>query len=146
MPIDAQILERSRATDAFKQALRRYATRSDVEEIVTTRHLPRVKVLRLVTQLLHAHPEFQVERVHVDARSGCSDFEGHLVVEGAGEARVFEFVWDCRWRAEQEGWTDCFGFPDQIRAASEFDWRCFAEWKERPASTFESGGSTVRSA
>lgn len=146
MPIDPQILQRSRATEAFKQALRRYATRSDVDQIVTTRHLPRVKVLRLVTQLLHAHPEFQVERVHVDARSGCSDFEGHLMVEGAGEARIFEFVWDCRWRAEQEGWIDCFGFPDQIRAASEFDWRCFAEWKERTSSPFDPGSQPARSA
>ena len=65
----------------------------------------------------------------VDARSGCSDFVGTAVVEGGGESRVIRFAWDCRWRAEQEGWVDAFGFPDQIRAADEFGWNCFHRWQ-----------------
>ena len=63
------------------------------------------------------------------ARSGCSDFVGTVQVHTSSETRVYEFIWDCRWRAEQEGWTDCFGFPDQIRAAREYDWRCFVRWE-----------------
>jgi hypothetical protein len=129
--IDDSILARSNASQAFKHAVRAFAARQAVTEIVLAHHVPRVKVLRLLTQLLHAHPEFHVERVFVDAHSGCSDFSGTVVVEGGGESRMFEFVWDCRWRAEQEGWTDCFGFPDQIRAAEEFGWQCFQRWRER---------------
>ena len=34
-----------------------------------------------------------------------------------------------RWRAEQQGWVDAFGFPDQIRAADEFGWNCFHRWQ-----------------
>ena len=108
-----------------------YATRADAPRIVVVHHVPRIKVMRLLNQLLHAHPEFRIERVRVDARSGCSDFVGYITVEGAGESRRFDFSWDCRWRAEQEGWVDAFGFPDQIRAADEFGWRCFAQWEER---------------
>ncbi len=131
MPIDSEILDRSLASDEFKADLRAYAARLDAPAIVLARHAPRVKVLRLVTQLLAAHPEMRIERVLVDAHSGCSDFFGTIVAEGAGDARAFEFTWDCRWRAEQEGWVDAFGFPDQIRAAEEFGWRCFARWDER---------------
>jgi hypothetical protein len=42
---------------------------------------------------------------------------------------VIEFAWDCRWRAQQQGWVDAFGFPDQIRAADEFGWNCFQHWQ-----------------
>ena len=145
VPIDREILDRSFASDAFKADLRAYAMRQDAPSIVTARNLPRVKVLRLLTQLLASHPEFRVERVLVDAHSGCSDFFGTVVAEGAGDARMFEFTWDCRWRAEQEGWLDAFGFPDQIRAAEEFGWRCFAQWAERPAgATGRSGPAMPR--
>jgi hypothetical protein len=128
---DETILSRSNAAAGFKHAVRAYAARQPVAEILVKHHVPRVKVLRLLHQLLHAHPEFAIERVFIDAHSGCSDFAGTIIVEGAGDARVFEFLWDCRWRAEQEGWLDCFGFPDQIRAAEEFGWQCFATWREQ---------------
>ena len=120
------------------------AAHEDADCIVLARRIPRVKTARLLTQLLHAHPEFAVERVFIDARSGCSDLHGFVIVEGAGESRLFEFLWDCRWRAEQEGWFDAFGFPDQIRAASEFDWRCFAQWEERDTRAAAGGHSTPR--
>ena len=61
---------------------------------------------------------------------------------------VYEFVWDCRWRAEQEGWTDCFGFPDQIRAAREYDWRCFERWEpvaRRATHVYTAPSSSSRS-
>jgi hypothetical protein len=134
VPIDTQLLSRSCATERFKADAMAFAIRADVSSITMTRNVPRIKVIRLINQLLHAHPEFAIERVHVDARSGCSDFVGTVVVEGAGESRLFEFAWDCRWRAEQQGWTDAFGFPDQIRAADEFGWNCFQRWSERNRS------------
>lgn len=130
MPIDTQILAQSSATGEFKADVVAFASRAEAPSIVLARQVPRIKVIRLINQLLHAHPEFAVERVRIDARSGCSDFVGTAVVEGRGESRVFEFAWDCRWRAEQEGWVDAFGFPDQIRAADEFGWNCFLHWQE----------------
>jgi hypothetical protein len=62
--------------------------------------------------------------------SGCSDFRGTLTVEAEGATRTFVFAWCCQWRADREGWRDAFGFSDQIRAAREFDWRCFERWRE----------------
>ena len=139
MPIDLDLLTRSCATDAFKADVVSFASRAEAASITMSRHVPRIKVIRLINQLLHAHPEFAIERLHVDARSGCSDFVGSVIVEGGGEARSFEFAWDCRWRAEQQGWVDAFGFPDQIRAADEFGWNCFQHWQERTrASTSRS--------
>ena len=134
MPIDTKILTRSCATNRFKNDVIAFASRADVPSITLVRAVPRVKVVRLINQLLHAHPEWVVDRLRVDARSGCSDFVGTAVVEGGGQSRVIQFAWDCRWRAEQEGWVDAFGFPDQIRAADEFGWNCFHRWQpEQPA-------------
>jgi hypothetical protein len=132
VPIDKQILSRSCASARFKADLLAFSSWSDSHSITMTRNVPRIKVIRLVNQLLHAHPEWAVERLHIDARSGCSDFVGTATVEGAGESRVIEFAWDCRWRAEQQGWVDAYGFPDQIRAADEFGWNCFQRWEARP--------------
>ena len=91
-------------------------------------HAPRVKVERVLTQLFHAHPDLEIERVRVQGRSGCSDFVGSLVAFTSDAEHRFEFTWCCAWRAEQEGWRDCFGFWDQARAAREFGWRCFSKW------------------
>jgi len=129
VPIDTKILTHSCATDRFKNDVVAFASRADVPSITLVRAVPRIKVVRLINQLLHAHPEWMVDRLQVDARSGCSDFVGTAVVEGGGESRVIRFAWDCRWRAEQEGWIDAFGFPDQIRAADEFGWNCFHRWQ-----------------
>jgi len=92
-------------------------------------HAPRVKVERVLTQLFHAHPELKIERVRVQGRSGCSDFIGSVVAVTPEAEHRFEFTWCCAWRAEQEGWRDCFGFWDQARAAREFGWRCFSRWE-----------------
>jgi hypothetical protein len=123
------LLEASSATEAFKVAVRAYANYADEPAIAMTRHAPRVKVQRLLCQLLAAEPGLEVESVVVDATSGCSDFRGTLRVQAVGQSKVFDFVWDCQWRAREEGWVDYFGFPDQIRAAREFGWRCFARWE-----------------
>ena len=133
MPIDTQLLARSFASEQFKADVIALSSRFDrdpaARSITFTRAVPRIKVIRLVNQILHTHPEWAIERLHVDARSGCSDFVGTVTVEGAGESRTFEFAWDCRWRAEQQGWVDAFGLPDQIRAADEFGWNCFSRWQ-----------------
>lgn len=126
------LLAASSATDAFKVAVRAYLDHKDAPAIQVVRHAPRVKVQRLLSQLLSAEPALAIEAVTVDGVSGCSDYRGTLRVESRGVSKVFNFVWDCQWRAREEGWTDYFGFPDQIRAAREFGWRCFARWDEAP--------------
>jgi hypothetical protein len=92
---------------------------------------PRVKVRRVLTQLLATEPALDIEEVVIRGRSGCSDFVGTMDVRTTTGVHVFDFVWDCRWRAEHEGYVDYFGFPDQARAAREFDWQCFQRWERR---------------
>jgi hypothetical protein len=136
VPLDTQILTSSCATERFKADVVAFASRApEAPSITLVRNVPRIKVIRLINQLLHAHPEWVVERLRVDARSGCSDFVGTLTVEGGGQSRVIEFAWDCRWRAQQQGWVDAFGFPDQIRAADEFGWNCFHHWQPSQAQS-----------
>ena len=130
MPIEALIAS-ARATEQFKQDVVRYAQGAVVESIHTVRHSPRIKVLRLLAQLLAAEPHLEIQRVSVDAWSGCSDFRGIVIVTTPDGPRSFRFHWDCSWRAEQEGWYDAFQLPDQIRAAREFGWRCFSRWEEQ---------------
>ena len=127
MPIQ-DLIASARASDEFKANVARYAQGLPADRIVTVRHAPRIKVLRLLAQLLHAEPNLEIERVTIDAWSGCSDFRGVITVTTLDASIPFRFRWDCSWRAEQEGWFDAFQLPDQIRAAHEFGWRCFAEW------------------
>lgn len=139
MPLQP-LLDQSRASADFKADVLAYATHQPAERITVARHAPRVKVLRVITQLLHAEPALAVERVHVDAMSGCSDFRGVLTVAcSTGVPRVFDFTWDCAWRAEKEGWIDAFGFPDQIRAARECGYQCFSDWEERESAATAPG-------
>ena len=123
-----QILARSRATDGFKDQVRAFCSDSDAPGIRVSGRVPAVKVARLLKQLLFTEHDFPVERIALAGSSGCSDFAGTVRVAAMNETRVFEFEWCCRWRAMQQGWTDYFGLPDQIRAAREFDWRCFRSW------------------
>ena len=124
-----QILKSSQAAETFKVAVRNYCAGAPVENIRVDGFAPSIKVRRLLAHMLSSEADLPIERISVRGRSGCSDFVGTVKVQTATEMRVYEFVWDCRWRAEQEGWTDCFGFPDQIRAAREYDWRCFERWE-----------------
>ena len=123
------LLDRSLADAAFKDAVREYARSRPVERIAVVRHAPHVKVLRVIAQLLATEPGLRVERVRVDASSGCCDFRGSLAVVADGVETTWQFVWDCRWRAEVEGWVDRYGGVDQSRAAREFGWRCFSAWE-----------------
>ena len=125
-----QLISRSGASDLFKADVQHFADGGHAERIRTVRHAPRIKVLRLLAQLLTKESELAIEQVVIDAWSGCSDFRGTIAVHCADRVRAFRFRWDCSWRAEQQGWFDAFQLPDQIRAAREFGWRCFAEWEE----------------
>ena len=129
----AELLTESRATETFKSDVIRYLETGEAERVEVRGYAPRVKVTRLIKQVLASNPDLDIEQVSVRAQSGCSDFVGTVELATPNEKRTFEFVWCCRWRAEEEGWLDYFGFPDQMRAAREFDWRCFRVW--RPLSS-----------
>ena len=124
------LIAATRASQEFKTDVARYAEGLPADRIRTLRHAPRIKVLRLLAQLFHAEPDIEIERVFIDAWSGCSDFRGTITATSPDAVRAFRFRWDCSWRAEQEGWLDAFQLPDQIRAAHEFGWRCFSQWEE----------------
>jgi hypothetical protein len=127
------ILRNSQATDSFKLDVAAYCSGRPASLVSVDGFAPRIKVERVLMQLLAAESALPITRVVVTGRSGCSDFAGEVKVETVTETRVYEFVWDCRWRAEKEGWTDCFGLPDQTRAAQEFGWQCFQVWSPRSA-------------
>ena len=122
-------LDAAAAHPDFKRELLEYVQGGSSSRIALDGHAPRVKVERVLTQLLSAHPDLAVERVTLRGRSGCSDFIGELVAIAADTEHRFNFVWCCAWRAEQEGWRDYFGFWDQVRAAQEFGWDCFQTWE-----------------
>ncbi len=123
------MLMTSRATPAFRSDLTAFASRQPAPRVHMTPMSPRVKVLRVIAQLLHAEPTLAVDRVDVRAVSGCADFAGAVSVTDAdGVASEFAFEWNCEWKAQQLGYVDHFGFPDQIRAAHEFGWQCFKVW------------------
>ena len=125
----AALIDASRAEEEFKRDVLAFAVGRPAARVVLLRPAPRLKVLRVLTHLLHAEPGLCVGRVAVEGVSGCSDFRGTLTVGCADGPRVWRFRWDCRWRAEEEGWHDGWGLPDQSRAAREFGWRCFQRWE-----------------
>jgi hypothetical protein len=121
---------RSRATPAFRTALDGFL--SDLrpsEQIGFDHRSPAVKVERALTKLLVEHPELAIERVVIDAASGCEFYRGEMHVFAGGAKRSIRFHWDCKWKAMEQGWTDYFGFPDQTRAAREFGFDCFRAWE-----------------
>lgn len=125
------------ASDEFKGDLLGFIAGGSATRIHLARRAPSIKVLRVLTQLLHAEPSLVIERVTIDALSTCSAFDGRLDAHTAADIYHFDFRWDCQWRAEEEGWTDAFGFPDQIRAADEFGWRCFRTWRRAGITSAE---------
>ena len=101
-----QILARSRAADSFKVAVRRYCTgRGGDDPIQVEGFAPPIKVRRVLVHMLATEAHLPIERVVLRGRSGCSNFVGTVDVETSTGTHVYEFVWDCRWRAEQEGWA-----------------------------------------
>jgi hypothetical protein len=128
-------LDAAAAHPDFKRDVLDFVRGAESTRVTIDGHAPRVKVERVLTQLLSANPALRVERVHLRARSGCSDFTGELVAHAGDIEHRFSFTWCCAWRAEQQGWRDYFGFWDQARAAREFGWDCFRSWErvEMPA-------------
>lgn len=124
----------SSATPGFKTDLLAFLSGEPSERVKLETYVPRVKVRRLLTQLLAVEPGLEIEQVVIRGSAGCSDFVGSLDVQTTSGALVFDFTWCCRWRAESEGYRDYFGFPDQMRAAQEFDWRCFQRWERRKSN------------
>lgn len=131
----ANLLDRSAATDSFREAVTRFLRDGRSSERIAFGHgCPGVKVERALTKVLVEYPGLAIESIEVRGASGCEYFRGRLFVRTATEERRVAFHWDCKWRAEQEGWTDWFGFPDQGRAAREFGWNCFRAWNEEEVS------------
>jgi hypothetical protein len=123
------LLAASGATDDFKDSVRQYSTKGKAP-LVEAGFAPPIKVLRVLAHLLNAEPALPLERVRINGNSGCSDFRGSVEAHAGGVVRQWDFVWCCKWRAVEEGWVDFFGFPDQMRAAREFGFRCFETWME----------------
>ncbi|MEO8879482.1 MAG: hypothetical protein ABI446_03720 [Gemmatimonadaceae bacterium] len=123
------ILDESAATAEFKAAVLSVRERVRTPLVTAARPVPHVKIVRLLTHLLEVESELEIASVRISADSGCSDLTGVIDVSCTDGARRFSFAWDCAWRASEMGWTDCFGFPDQMRAAREYDWRCFKSWQ-----------------
>jgi hypothetical protein len=136
-----ELLDASRVDAALRTDILAYVDGRPVQRVAVLRPAPRLKVLRLLAQLLHAEPTLAMTAVQVDGASGCSDFRGTVTAHTADGARVWSFRWDCRWRAEQEGWVTEWGLPDQGRAADQLNWRCFAVWE--PQSPAEPAASAV---
>ena len=131
-----RLLERSAATPAFKAAVLAYTAGEAAPLVGVLGFAPRVKIVRVLSQLLNAEPDLAIESLRIEGVSGCSDFSGVAEVEAEGLTHRIAFNWCCRWRAEQEGWVDYFGFPDQIRAAREFGWDCFERWETLEVDEF----------
>ena len=123
------VLDESAATSEFKAAVLSVHDRVRTPLVTSARPVPHVKIVRLLTHLLDAERDLEITSVRIHADSGCSDLTGVIDVTCVDAMRRFSFSWDCAWRASELGWTDCFGFPDQMRAAREYDWRCFKSWQ-----------------
>ena len=131
----SQLLDRSRASDDFRRAVTAFlGDRRPNDGVTFDRFSPPVKVERTLTKLLQEHPELEIQRVEIDGASGCEYYRGQLQVHTGAGIRQVRFHWDCKWKAQQEGWTDYFGFPDQTRAAREFGHDCFRLWESETAT------------
>src|SRR5690606_18610580 len=98
-------LRQSRATGAFKDAVAAFLRDGAANDRVAfDGYAPPVKVERTLAKLLEAFPEMELERVVIQGASGCEYFRGKLSAFGPEGERRIRFHWDCKWRAEQEGW------------------------------------------
>jgi hypothetical protein len=126
-----EFLEQSQATAAFRESLSEFLrTGRANERVVYDYRSPAVKVERVLTKALEEYPDVPLESIELDGSSGCEYYRGTLILRTEESERRVHFNWDCKWRAEQEGWRDYFGFADQTRAAREFGHDCFRTWSE----------------
>ncbi|KAA3619961.1 MAG: hypothetical protein DWQ05_04340 [Calditrichaeota bacterium] len=124
-----ELLNASRATDAFKSALTNFlktpTANANIRYQVGT---PAVKIVRTIMKLLEEFPLLPIESVSIKANSGCSTFAGEIHVEP--ENKKFKFLWDCQWRALENDVKNNWGMPDQIKAAQDFGYQCFKLFEE----------------
>jgi hypothetical protein len=121
------LLQRSQATHKFKQSVREIARGNPADCVSASPGSPPVKVLRVLMKCLEMYPQMPISQVDISAKSTCSAYSGHLIIQPGGQR--IEFAWDCHWKAEQEGITAWYGGPDQSRAAQEFGYQCFKYFK-----------------
>lgn len=121
----AALLEASRATEPFKEAVRALAD-NRAQNLIRGGSSPTVKMLRLTMKLLEERPDLPLESLDIDAVSGCSNYTGTAVAQ-PDNVRI-DFNWDCKWKAIEQGWKDAFGDPDQVRAARTFGYQCFEKF------------------
>lgn len=117
-----EFLDASAVTSEFRNALAAFGLGQPQDRLVVHGDAPLIKVQRVLTKLLQELPDLAIERVKIDARSGCSNYTGRLKIEPGG--LVYEFDWDCQWKAEQAGFV-FFGWANQQRAVEEFGYDCF---------------------
>ncbi len=124
-----RLLEASKATEPFKEAVRALATQQPQSLIQSNPGSPAVKVLRFVMKALEECPELALERVEIHGESGCSSYRGSATA-WPGPVK-FSFDWDCHDEARKLGWQDPYGYPDQARAARALNYQCFQrfEWE-----------------
>lgn len=128
-----ELLEESGATEPFRDAVSRFLRDGQPNDRVSfNSHSPPVKVARTLMKALEEYPRLDIESIDLRASSGCEFFRGTLELRSGEGVKSVRFHWDCKWRAEQMGWRDYFGFPDQARAAREFGHDCFRSWDEEP--------------
>ena len=134
-----EFLERSQASAAFRESVSAFLkTGRANERIVFDYRSPSVKVERALTKALEEYPDTPIESIELNGSSGCEFYRGTMTLRTADDERRVRFHWDCKWRAEEQGWRDYFGFADQTRAAREFGHDCFRAWEEEPV--LESAG------
>lgn len=127
-----EFLQSSTATPAFAAAVHEFlATGHPNDRIGFSPGSPPIKIERTLTKVVESFADAAIDSVRISGRSGCEFYRGELIVCTADEELHVRFDWDCRWRAEQLGWTDYFGLPDQIRAARELGYDCFRTWDVR---------------
>jgi hypothetical protein len=132
-----QLLSNSSVSDRFRSAVDSFLhSGRPNDQIVFGYSSPPVKVARTITKMLEEYGHLPIESVQIEGQSGCEFYRGELIIRTVEEERSVSFHWDCRWKAEQEGWVDYFGFPDQIRAAQVYDYQCFKVWKEKEVRPF----------
>lgn len=121
-------LKNSKATKEFKAAVTNFFEGGKTDLIRYNRTAPRIKVERTLTKIIEEFGEFQISKVEIDGNSGCEYFRGTAKI-CAEEEQTIDFEWNCIWKAEEQGYKNLFGMPDQVRAAKEFGYDCFKKFK-----------------
>lgn len=123
-----ELLDASRASAEFKDAVEKLAANQSQNRVSGNGVIPPIKLLRFVMKMLEQHPETPFESVHIEGESSCSGFSGHATAQPGDQ--YFAYDWDCAWRAREEGWSDAYGDPDQIRAARTLGYQCFRRFEK----------------